>query len=158
MEKRISWDEYFLKLAILVAERSTCLRHHIGAIIVRNKRVLTTGYNGAVSGMKDCNDLGCIRDELKIPSGTRHEICRAIHAEQNAIIQAGTNGINIQSADIYITQTPCIICAKMIANAGIKRIVTYKNYSDKNSLLLLKKKGIKITKIKRPSCTISILE
>jgi len=93
--KRLSWDEYFLKLAFLVAERSTCLRHHVGAVIVRDKRILTTGYNGAPSGVKDCLELGCLREELGIPSGQRHEICRAVHAEQNAIIQASVYGIDI---------------------------------------------------------------
>ena len=92
---RLSWDEYFMKLAWLVAERATCVRHHVGAVIVRDKRILTTGYNGAAAGTKDCLEMGCLRNELNIPSGTRHEICRAIHAEQNAIIQAGTHGINI---------------------------------------------------------------
>ncbi|MCL2334478.1 MAG: cytidine/deoxycytidylate deaminase family protein [Endomicrobia bacterium] len=127
---RPSWDEYFMKLAWLVAERSTCLRHHVGAVIVRDKRILTTGYNGAAAGVKDCLELGCLRDELKIPSGTRHEICRAIHAEQNAIIQGGFSGINIKGSTLYCTHSPCILCAKMIANAGIKRVITGIEYPD----------------------------
>ena len=158
MEKRISWDEYFLKLAMLIAERSTCLRHHVGAVIVRNKRALTTGYNGAVSGLKSCDELGCLRNKLKIASGTRQEICRAIHAEQNAIVQAGLHGINISGSTMYITHTPCIICAKMIANAGLKRIVTFADYPDKNSLALLRKKGIKIDRTKKPYHIISVME
>ncbi|MCS7151571.1 MAG: dCMP deaminase family protein, partial [Endomicrobia bacterium] len=130
--KRISWDEYFLKLAFLVAERSTCRRHHVGAVIVRDRRILTTGYNGAPSGCKDCLELGCLREELGIPSGQRHELCRAVHAEQNAIIQAGVHGIDITGSTMYCTHSPCIICAKMIVNAKIKRFVTYKDYSDES--------------------------
>ncbi|MBI3990744.1 MAG: dCMP deaminase family protein, partial [Candidatus Omnitrophica bacterium] len=111
---RPSWDEYFMKMALLVAERSTCLRHHVGAVIVKDKRMLTTGYNGAPAGTKDCLELGCLRDELKIPSGTRHEICRAIHAEQNALIQAALYGVSVAGATIYCTHSPCILCAKML--------------------------------------------
>jgi dCMP deaminase len=158
MEKRISWDEYFLKLAMLVAERSTCLRHHVGAIIVKDKRILTTGYNGAVSGMKSCLELGCMRDRLKIESGTRHELCRAVHAEQNSIIQAGLYGINVSGSTMYITHSPCIICAKMIANAGIKRIVTFADYPDKNALELFKKKGIRLDRVRKPFHIISVME
>lgn len=128
--KRPSWDEYFMKLAWLVAERSTCMRHHVGAVIARDKRILTTGYNGAAAGVEDCMALGCLRDELKIPSGTRHEICRAIHAEQNAIIQGGFHGINIKGSTLYCTHSPCILCAKMIVNAGIKRVVMSIVYPD----------------------------
>ena len=127
---RPSWDEYFLKMAYLVAERSTCLRHHVGAIIVKEKQVLATGYNGAARNTRDCLELGCLRDELKIPSGERHEVCRGIHAEQNAIIQAARHGVNINGGTIYCTHSPCIICAKMIVNAGIQRIVVYGDYPD----------------------------
>ena len=150
IEKRPSWDEYFLKVAMLIAERSTCRRHHVGALLVRNKRILSTGYNGAASGMKDCLELGCLRDELKIPSGTRHEICRAIHAEQNAIIQAGLHGTKIGGATMYCTHFPCMICAKMIVNSKIKKIIVYAEYPDKMSLSFLKKAGIIIKKIKKP--------
>jgi dCMP deaminase len=129
---RPSWDEYFMKLAWLVAERSTCLRHHVGAVITGNKRILTTGYNGAAAGVKDCLTLGCLRNELKIPSGQRHEICRAIHAEQNAIIQGGFSGINIRNSTLYCTHSPCVLCAKMIVNAGIKRVVMGIVYPDES--------------------------
>ena len=108
-------DEYFLKIASVVAERSTCRRHHVGAVAVRNKRILATGYNGAPSGLKDCLELGCLRDELNIPSGTRQEICRGIHAEQNVIIQAGLHGVSLEGSTIYATHTPCVLCAKMLA-------------------------------------------
>ena len=154
MEKRPDWDDYFLKVAMLVAERSTCRRHHMGAVLVRNKRILSTGYNGAASGMKDCLELGCLRDELKIPSGTRHEICRAIHAEQNAIIQAGLHGTKIEGATIYCTHFPCMICAKMIVNSKIIKIIVYAEYPDKRSLGFLKKAKIIIKKIKKPSSEI----
>jgi dCMP deaminase len=148
---RPDWNDYFMKMALLVSERSTCLRRHVGAIIVKEKRVLTTGYNGAAKNMKDCIELGCLRDELNIESGTRHEICRAIHAEQNAIIQAGSYGINIKNGIMYCTHTPCMICAKMIVNSGIKEVISYQDYSDKKARNFLKSAGIKLKKIKKPN-------
>ncbi len=156
--KRPSWDEYFMKIASLVAERSTCRRHHVGVIIVKNKRVLTTGYNGAASGIKDCIELGCLRDESNIKSGERHEICRAIHAEQNAIIQAALHGVNIEDSTMYCTHTPCILCAKMLANVKIKRFVTYGDYPDKSAKDLLKEIKIEFVKIAKPDTKINILE
>lgn len=156
--KRPSWDEYFLKIAMLVAERSTCRRHHVGALIVRDKRILTTGYNGAASGLKDCLELGCLREELGIPSGQRHEICRAIHAEQNAIIQAGLHGVSTENAIIYCTHPPCILCAKMLANAKIKRFITYGNYPDEEAKKLLKDVGIELVKLERPDNKIYVLD
>lgn len=155
MKKRPSWDEYFMKLAALVAERSTCLRHNTGAIIVKGKRVLTTGYNGAARGAKDCLELGCLRNELNIPSGTRHEICRAIHAEQNAIIQGGLHGINIDGSTMFSTHTPCMICAKMIVNAGIKEVVSYQDYADEEAKKFLEQSGVELRKISKPSNTIN---
>jgi dCMP deaminase len=130
MQSRPSWDEYFIKLAWLVAERSTCIRHHVGAVIIRDKRVLTTGYNGAATGTQDCLSLGCLRNALNIPSGQRHEICRAIHAEQNAILQGGYHGINIKDSFLYCTHSPCVLCAKIIVNAGIKKVVMDIKYLD----------------------------
>ncbi|MFC1963117.1 cytidine/deoxycytidylate deaminase family protein [Chloroflexota bacterium] len=123
-------DEYFLKIASVVAERSTCHRHHVGAVAVRSKHILVTGYNGAASGIKDCLELGCLRDANNVPSGTRHEICRGIHAEQNVIIQATLHGVSLDGATIYVTHTPCILCAKMLVNAQIKRFVTFGKYAD----------------------------
>lgn len=155
---RPSWDEYFLKLAMLVAERSTCLRHNIGAVVVRDKRVLTTGYNGAAKNIKDCIVRGCLRDEQKIPSGTRQEICRAIHAEQNAIIQAANQGININNSTMYCTHSPCIICAKMMVNAGIVRVVTYANYNDDAFIELFLEAGIKFEKHAKPYKNIEELD
>ena len=156
--KRPSWDEYFLKIAMLVAERSTCKRHHVGAVIVKDKRILTTGYNGAASGLKDCLELGCLREEKNIPSGERHEICRAIHAEQNAIIQAGLHGVSTEGATIYCTHPPCILCAKMLANARIKRFVTYGEYPDEEAKKLLKDVEIELVKVEKPETRINMLE
>ncbi|NQU83028.1 MAG: cytidine deaminase [Parcubacteria group bacterium] len=156
--QRITSDEYFLKIAATVAERSTCLRHHVGAIAVRDKQILSTGYNGAAAGTRDCLELGCLRDELKIPSGTRHEICRAIHAEQNAIIQASLHGVSIEGATLYCTHTPCFICAKMLVNAKIVRLVTFKKYADDDFVELFKEAGIQIDILEKPSLEISILE
>jgi len=157
-KQRPGWDEYFMKIAALVAERSTCLRHHVGALIVRDKNILATGYNGAAAGVKDCLELGCLRDQLNIPSGTRHEICRAIHSEQNAIIRAALNGISIKGATLYSTHQPCILCAKMIVNAGIKRVVSYNQYPSKDSMALFKEAGIICEKIKRPSSKINFVD
>jgi dCMP deaminase len=142
---RPSWDEYFMKLAWLVAERSTCERHHVGTVIVRDKRILTTGYNGTASGTKDCLALGCLRNAMNIPSGQRHEICRAIHAEQNAIIQGGYNGININNSTLYCTQSPCVLCAKMIVNSGIKKVVADIEYPDNTFKELFSEAGIEFS-------------
>ena len=153
--ERPDWDEYFLKMAYLVAERSTCKRHHVGAVIVRNRHILTTGYNGAASGVKDCLKLGCLRDAKGIPSGERHEICRAIHAEQNAIIQAGLHGINISGSTIYCTHSPCILCAKMIVNTKIKNFTTGGRYADESFKSLFKEAGIKYKVILMTKLTIT---
>jgi dCMP deaminase len=150
-------DEYFLKIASVVAERSTCRRHHVGAVAVRDKHILATGYNGAAAGLKDCLELGCLRDEMKIPSGTRHEICRGIHAEQNAIIQASLHGVSLEGATVYVTHTPCILCAKMLVNARIKRFVTFGKYADESFLELFNEAGIKFELCERPSPQISYL-
>jgi len=151
-------DEYFLKVASVVAERSTCRRHHVGAVAVRNKHMLATGYNGAASGLKDCLELGCLRDELNIPTGTRHEICRGIHAEQNVIVQASLHGVSLEGSTIYCTHTPCILCAKMLVNAKIKRFVSFGRYNDDEFINLFKEAGIEVDIKKRPSSRISYLE
>lgn len=114
----------------MVATRSTCLRRHVGAILVKDKRMLATGYNGAPSGLKHCSEVGCLRENLSIPSGTRHELCRGLHAEQNAIIQAANHGISIRGATLYCTNKPCIICSKMIINAGITQVYYEEGYDD----------------------------
>ena len=129
-ETRPSIDDWIMELVSVVGKRSTCRRHKIGAITVRNKRILTTGYNGAPSGLPDCLELGCLRDELGISSGSRQEICRAIHAEQNAILQGAIHGVSLVGATLYCTHNPCRICAKMIVNAGIVRLVFEQSYDD----------------------------
>ena len=151
-------DEYFLKIAAVVAERSTCRRHHIGAVAVKDKHILTTGYNGAPAGQKDCLELGCLRDELGIPSGERHEICRAIHAEQNVIIQAALHGVSLEGSTIYCTHTPCVLCAKMLVNARIGRFVSFGKYSDDTFLDLFQEAGIEVDIKKRPSSRIDRLD
>jgi len=145
--KRPSWDEYFLEMAELVSKRSTCLRRSVGAVLVREKRILATGYNGAPSGLKHCIEIGCMRQKLKIPSGERHELCRALHAEQNALIQASLHGISVKGARLYATNQPCVICAKMLINARIKEIVITRGYPDKMAMSLLKQAKIKVRKI-----------
>ena len=151
-------DEYFLKIASVVAERSTCRRHHVGAVAVKNKHILATGYNGAPSGAKDCLELGCLRDELNIPSGERQEICRGIHAEQNVIIQASLHGVSLEGGTIYATHTPCVQCAKMLVNAGIKRYVSFGKYNDKAFIDLFQQAGIEVDVKKKPPSRISYLE
>ena len=150
-------DEYFLKIATVVAERSTCRRHHVGAVAVRDKHILATGYNGAASGLKDCLELGCLRDEMNIESGTRHEICRAIHAEQNVIIQASLHGVNLNGATVYVTHPPCILCARMLVNAKIKRFVTFGNYADDSFKGLFKEAGIEFELHEKPPSGITYL-
>ena len=151
-------DEYFLKIASVVAERATCRRHHVGAVAVRDKHILSTGYNGAAAGSKDCLELGCLRDELGIPSGERHEICRGIHAEQNAIIQASLHGVSLEGSTIYCTHTPCILCAKMLVNARIKRFVTFGSYNDRTFVELFKEAGIEVESQERPPSQVSFLD
>lgn len=150
MSQRPTWDEYFMEVAEVTAKRSTCLRRHVGAVIVKDKHIIATGYNGAPKGIEHCLERkdGCLREELKVPSGQRHELCRALHAEQNAIIQAATLGQSIEGATIYITTQPCVICAKMLINAGIERIVVKEGYPDKLSEEILAEAGIKIVMFK----------
>ncbi len=151
-------DDYFLKIASVVAERSTCRRHHIGAVAVRDKHILTTGYNGAPAGLKDCLELGCLRDEMGIPSGERHEICRGIHAEQNVIIQAALHGISLEGSTVYCTHTPCVLCAKMLVNARIKRFVSFGRYNDNTFIDLFREAGIEFDTGDRPSSQIDFLD
>lgn len=146
--KRPSWDEYFSSIAGLVATRSTCLRRNVGAVVVKNKQVLTTGYNGAPSGITHCDERGCLREKLKVPSGQRHEICRALHAEQNAFLQAARHGVSLEGATLYITIRPCSICARMIINAGIKKIVFKGDYPDELALEFLNEAGVELVIVK----------
>ncbi len=143
-QQRPSWDEYFLSIARLISKRSTCLRRKVGAVLVKDKRILATGYNGAPSGIEHCEKVGCLREKLKVPSGERHELCRGLHAEQNALLQAALHGITVRGAKIYATTQPCIICAKMLINAGIKEVIITGHYPDKMARDFLKEAKIKI--------------
>lgn len=144
---RPNWDEYFLEIARIVSKRSTCLRRKVGALIVKDRRILATGYNGTPSGIRHCAQVGCLRTKLKIPSGERHELCRGLHAEQNALLQAALYGISLRDSSLYITNLPCIICAKMIINAGIKEVVIAGSYPDKMAREFLDEASIKIRKV-----------
>ena len=143
---RLSWDEYFMGIVDLVKERSTCMRRHVGALIVKDKRILSTGYNGAPMGCPHCEEIGCLRMEMNIPSGTRHELCRAVHAEQNAIVQAAYHGISLKDSVLYVTDSPCVICAKLAINAGISKIIYKGEYPDELSHKLLSEAGVRIVK------------
>lgn len=145
--KRPSWDEYFMNLAEIAGTRSTCLRHKLGAVMVKNKRIIATGYNGAPRGIEHCLEVGCLRDKLKIPSGTHHEICMGVHAEQNLVIQAALHGASTEESDVFLTHGPCAVCAKILINAGIKRIVYQNNYPDEFSKKLLKQAKVKLMKL-----------
>lgn len=150
MEKhtRPCWDEYFMNITRLVAVRSTCLRRKVGAVIVKDKRLLSTGYNGAPRGITHCEEAGCIREKSGIPSGERHELCRGTHAEQNAIVQAALYGVAIEGATLYCTHQPCSVCTKMIINAGIKKIVYDNAYPDDLARQLLEEAGIEYCEYK----------
>lgn len=143
---RPSWQTYFMDITFLVAKRSTCLRRAVGALIVKDKRILSTGYNGAPTGIKHCIEIGCLREKLNVPSGEKHELCRGIHAEQNAIIQAAYHGASIKDATLFCTNMPCSICAKMIINAGIKKIYYHSGYADSMSKEMLAEAGIDLIK------------
>lgn len=146
--ERISWDNYFMEMAELTARRSTCLRRHVGAVIVKDKHVIATGYNGAPAGIAHCDERGgCLREKLDVPSGQRHELCMALHAEQNAIIQAASLGQSVEGATIYVTHQPCVICAKMIINAGIEKIIVKEGYPDELAIDILAEAGKKVIKI-----------
>ncbi len=144
---RPDWDEYFMNIALLVSKRSTCIRRQVGAVIVKNKRILSTGYNGVPTGIKHCTEVGCLRDKLNIPSGEKHELCRGLHAEQNAIIQAAYHGVEIRDSDLYCTNQPCIICSKMLINAGIKNIYYKDGYPDKLSVEMLEETDINFSRL-----------
>jgi len=139
---RPSNDEYFMSMAELVSQRSTCVRRKVGAVVVKDKHILSTGYNGSPKGTKHCEELGCIRDQMKIPSGTRHELCRGVHAEQNAVAQAAYFGVSVKDATIYTTTFPCSMCAKILINSGIKEVVYNTGYLDDLSVDLLKETNI----------------
>ena len=145
MDRRPSWASYFMKIAEDVSTRSTCIRRQVGAVIVKDKRILTTGYNGVPSGISHCNEENCLRTKLNIPSGERAELCRGLHAEQNAIIQAAYHGISVKDARIYITHKPCSICTKMLINSGIKDLIYRNPYPDTLADEMVLEAGIKIS-------------
>jgi len=144
---RPTWQEYFLEITRLVAKRSTCLRRQVGALIVKDKRILATGYNGAPSGLLHCLDVGCLRENLGVPSGERHEICRGIHAEQNAILQAALYGVAIKGAMLYCTHQPCSLCAKMVINTGICQILYSGDYPDELATTMLTEAGVELVRV-----------
>jgi len=148
-QKRPDWDNYFLELAELVSKRATCLRRKVGAVVVKDRHILSTGYNGAPKNVRHCASAGCIRSELNIPSGQRHELCRGLHAEQNAIIQAALYGISLDGSTLYCTNLPCSICAKMIINAGIKNVVASEGYPDKMTSSFFKEAKVKVKYIRK---------
>ncbi|MGQ9498885.1 MAG: deoxycytidylate deaminase [Dissulfurimicrobium sp.] len=146
-DSRPSWDAYFMSIARLVSGRSTCLRRKVGAVLVKERRILCTGYNGAPTGLRHCLEIGCLRDEMNIPSGERHELCRALHAEQNVIIQAARYGIAIEGAILYCTNFPCMICAKMLINAGLRSIYYAEGYRDPMSRAMLEEAGMELVNL-----------
>jgi dCMP deaminase len=146
---RPSWDDYFMDITRLVAKRTTCLRRAVGAIIVKDKRILATGYNGAPANVRHCLEVGCMREQLKVESGQRHELCRGIHAEQNAIIQAAYHGVSVKGASLYSTTQPCSICAKMIINAGIDTIYYDSGYADELAQEMLSEAGLTLIQLTR---------
>ena len=146
-KERPSWDEYFMDIAGLVARRSTCLRRQVGAVLVGDRRLLATGYNGAPKGLRHCLELGCLREQQQIPSGERHELCRGLHAEQNAIIQAALHGVSVKDAVLYCTNHPCVICAKMIINAGIRSVIIRDRYRDSLAEDILAEAGVGVRPI-----------
>ena len=158
MGARPSYDEYFMEMAHVVSKRSTCMRRKVGAILVKEKHILSTGYNGAPKGLKHCSEVGCLREELNVPSGERHELCRGLHAEQNVIIQASLHGVSLERSTIYATHTPCNLCAKMLVNAKIKRLVSFGKYDDSSFIDLFREAGIEVDTKKRPSSRIEYLD
>ena len=144
---RPDWDTYFMDIAHMCARRTTCTRRQVGAVLVKDKRILATGYNGVPTGIDHCTDRGCLREERGIPSGQQHELCRGLHAEQNALLQAARYGTSMEGATIYCTTQPCVLCAKMLINAGVKEIVYDYEYPDELALEMLGEAGIILRRI-----------
>ncbi|SPF55992.1 Deoxycytidylate deaminase [Candidatus Desulfosporosinus infrequens] len=149
--KRPSWDSYFMQLALVVAGRSTCLRRQVGAVMVKDKQILSTGYNGSPAGLRHCDEVGCLRQSLSIPSGERHEICRAVHAEQNALVQAAKHGVAIAGADLYTTHQPCVLCTKLMINVGINRVIYTYSYPDQLAVAMAGEAGLKLIQLAQES-------
>jgi dCMP deaminase len=144
---RPSWESYFMEIARVVATRSTCVRRQVGAVLVKNRQILATGYNGVPRGLTHCGERGCLRDELGVPSGERHELCRGLHAEQNAIIQAAYHGAAIAGAEVYCTHQPCVVCAKMLVNAGIEVVHFAGAYPDGLALEVFAEAGTRLVAV-----------
>ena len=147
---RMPWPQYFMNITRLVAERSTCSRRKVGAIAVKNKRILATGYNGAPRGIRDCLEIGCLREQLGIPSGQRHELCRGLHAEQNVIVQAAVHGISLEGATIYCTHQPCLICTKMLLNCGVASVLYLSPYPDPMAEEMFAEAGVDLARLSLP--------
>jgi dCMP deaminase len=146
-EGRPAWEDYFMQIAVVVATRSTCLRRQVGAVIVKNRQILATGYNGVPRGLQHCSERGCLREQLGVPSGERHELCRGLHAEQNAIIQAAYHGVAIQGAELYCTHQPCAVCAKMLVNADIVAVYFAGAYPDELAMEVFREAGTRLTRM-----------
>lgn len=144
---RPSWDEYFMEIAVLAASRSTCLRRQVGAVMVRDRHIIATGYNGAPSGIRHCLEIGCLRQEMNIPSGERHELCLGVHAEQNLFIQAALHGSSPEGGTVYSTNQPCTLCAKLIVNAGVRRVVFTGDYPDPLARRILDEAGVELVRL-----------
>jgi len=144
---RLPWDEYFMQIAVLVAERSTCIRKKVGAVIIRDKHILATGYNGAPKGLPHCSEVGCLREKLGIPSGERVEMCRGIHAEQNALVQAARFGISLEGGVCYTTLQPCVTCTKLLVNSGISKVIFKEGYADKLGEEIMHQTDVEIVKL-----------
>lgn len=145
--ERPSWESYFMEIARVVATRSTCLRRNVGAVLVRNRQILATGYNGVPRDLAHCDERGCLREEMGVPSGERHELCRGLHAEQNAIIQAAYQGTEIRDSELYCTHQPCVVCAKMIVNAGIETVYFAGSYPDRLAMEVFAEAGIRLVPV-----------
>ena len=154
MPQRPDWDQYFMEITSVVAKRSTCLRRQVGAILVKDKHILTTGYNGAPKRLAHCAETGCLRQQMGIPSGERHELCRALHAEQNAMIQAANLGISIEGSTLYSTTAPCSLCAKMLINAGVVRVVFAGDYPDERAMEFFQQAGLEVQQLKLQNNTL----
>jgi dCMP deaminase len=152
MPDRLSSDAYFMEIAAVVAKRSTCLRRQVGAVLVKDKHILATGYNGAPKGLVHCSETGCLRQQMGVPSGERHELCRAVHAEQNAIAQAALHGVSGEGSTLYCTLSPCSLCAKLLINAGVKRVVYAGAYMDSRGMFFLDDAGVKMDRIGDEIC------
>lgn len=150
--ERPEWDDYFMEIAQTVLKRATCLRRSVGALLVKDKHILASGYNGVPRNLRHCSETGCLREQLGVPSGKMHELCRGLHAEQNAIIQAALHGVSIAGATLYCTHQPCVVCAKMLINAGVQRIVFANPYPDELAEGMLKEAGVELVVLSGQAC------